>query len=54
MACDASPLRAVAAVQDALASGALPREQAAASARRILALKARWGLAPHAADPPAP
>jgi beta-glucosidase-like glycosyl hydrolase len=46
MACDGSPLRAVAAVRDALASGALPREQAAASARRILALKARWGLAP--------
>jgi beta-N-acetylhexosaminidase len=47
MACDGSPLRAVAAVRDALASGALPREQAAASARRILAVKARWGLAPH-------
>src|SRR4051812_10482248 len=46
MACDGSPLRAVAAVRDALASGALPRAQAAASARRILALKARWGLAP--------
>jgi beta-N-acetylhexosaminidase len=47
MACDGSPLRAVAAVRDALATGALPRAQAAASARRILALKARWGLAPH-------
>jgi beta-N-acetylhexosaminidase len=46
MACDGSPLRAVAAVRDALASGALPRAQAAASARRILALKARSGLAP--------
>jgi beta-N-acetylhexosaminidase len=45
MACDASPLRAVAAVRAALASGALPRAQAAESARRILALKARWGLA---------
>ena len=46
MACDGSPLRAVAAVRDALASGALPRAQAAESARRILALKARTGLAP--------
>jgi beta-N-acetylhexosaminidase len=46
MACDASPLRAVAAVRQALDSGSLPREQADASARRILALKARWGLAP--------
>jgi hypothetical protein len=46
MACDASPLRAVAAVRRALADGTLPRAQADASARRILALKARWGLAP--------
>ena len=46
MACDGSPLRAVAAVRTALASGALPRAQAAESARRVLALKARWGLAP--------
>jgi beta-N-acetylhexosaminidase len=46
MTCDARPLRAVAAVRRALDSGSLSREQADASARRILALKARWGLAP--------
>jgi beta-glucosidase-like glycosyl hydrolase len=46
MTCDARPLRAVAAVRKALNGGSLPREQADASARRILALKARWGLAP--------
>ena len=46
MACDARPLRAVAAVRRALGSGALPRARAVTSARRILALKARWGLAP--------
>lgn len=46
MACDARPLRAVAAVHRALGSGLLPREQAERSARRILALKARFGLAP--------
>jgi beta-N-acetylhexosaminidase len=46
MACDAHPLRAAAAVRRALANGTIPRHQADASARRILALKARWGLAP--------
>jgi beta-N-acetylhexosaminidase len=46
MACDAQPLRAAAAVRRALADGTIPRDQADASARRILALKARWGLAP--------
>lgn len=46
MTCDAGALRAVTAVRHALASGALPRARAEASARRILALKARWGLAP--------
>lgn len=46
MACDAEPLRAVAAVRRALDAGTLSRERAVASARRILALKARWGLAP--------
>ena len=46
MACDAQPLRAAAAVRQALADGTIPRDQADASARRILALKARWGLAP--------
>ncbi len=49
MVCDPHPLRAVAAVRSALASGALARDRAVASARRILALKARWGLAPRAA-----
>jgi beta-N-acetylhexosaminidase len=46
MACDSAPLRAVTAVRNALDSGALPRAQADRSARRILALKARAGLAP--------
>lgn len=46
MACDADPLRAVAAIRQALDDGTLPRAQAVGSARRILALKARWGLAP--------
>jgi beta-N-acetylhexosaminidase len=46
MTCDAQPLRAAAAVRRALADGTIPRGQADASARRILALKARWGLAP--------
>jgi beta-N-acetylhexosaminidase len=46
MACDSAPLRAVTAVRRALDSGALPRAQADRSARRILALKARAGLAP--------
>ncbi len=46
MTCDAAPLRAVAAVRRALATGALPRDRAEASARRILALKAGHGLAP--------
>ncbi len=54
MACDASPLTAAAAVRRALDSGGLDRDRADASARRILALKARWGLAPHAVDPPTP
>jgi len=48
MACDAQPLRAAAAVRQALADGTIPRDQANASARRILALKARWSLAPRA------
>ena len=46
MACDARPLRAVAAIRRALEDGTLPRAQAEDSVRRILALKARWGLAP--------
>ena len=46
MACDASPLRAATAVRRALDAGTLDRQRAEASARRILELKARWGLAP--------
>ena len=46
MACDASPLRAVTAVRRALDAGTFDRQRAEASARRILELKARWGLAP--------
>ncbi len=52
MACDASPLRAVTAVRRALDAGSLDRQQAEASARRILELKARWGLAPQAEATP--
>ena len=44
MACDARPLQAVAAIRRALEDGTLPRAQAEDSVRRILALKARWGL----------
>lgn len=46
MACDGAPLRAVDAIRAALDRGTIPRAQAIASVRRILALKARWGLAP--------
>lgn len=46
MPCDATPLRAMRAIRRAIADGTIPRSQAVASARRILALKARWGLAP--------
>lgn len=46
MPCDAAPLRAVHAIRRALDDGRLPREQALTSVRRILELKARWGLAP--------
>lgn len=46
MPCDAAPLRAVTAVRRAIRDGRLPRARAERSARRILALKARWGLAP--------
>jgi beta-N-acetylhexosaminidase len=42
MACDAAPLRAVAAIRQALDDGTIPRAQAVDSARRILALKARF------------
>lgn len=46
MPCDAAPLRAVAAIRQALDDGTLSRDRAVASARRILALKAGHGLAP--------
>ena len=46
MTCDARPLAAVAAVARALDEGRLSRAAAVRSAQRILALKARWGLAP--------
>ena len=44
MACDAHPLRAVDAIRAAIADGTLPRGRAVAAARRIVALKARWGM----------
>ncbi|MDQ1629550.1 MAG: beta-N-acetylhexosaminidase [Actinomycetota bacterium] len=46
LVCNRHPLRAVAAIRDSITSGRLPRPQAVASARRIVALKARYGLAP--------
>lgn len=46
MTCDTAPLRSVARIRRALDRGTLPRDQAVASARRVLSLKARWGLAP--------
>jgi beta-glucosidase-like glycosyl hydrolase len=48
MPCDAAPMRAAAAVRAALDDGRLPRRQAVRSARRVLDLKAAWGLAPAA------
>lgn len=45
MPCDARPMGTVNAVRDALRDGRLPRRQAVASARRIVELKAFWGLA---------
>lgn len=50
MPCDAAPLRAVHAIRRALDDGTLRRSRAVASARRVLALKARWGLAPSAPE----
>jgi len=44
--CSASPDKVIAAVQAAIRSGRLPREQAEASAERILRLKEKAGLAP--------
>jgi beta-N-acetylhexosaminidase len=44
--CGRHPIRAIGTVRDAIASGRLPRAQAVASARRIVALKSSYGLAP--------
>jgi beta-N-acetylhexosaminidase len=44
--CGRHPIRAIGTVRDAIASGRLPRAQAVASARRIVALKSSFGLAP--------
>jgi beta-N-acetylhexosaminidase len=46
MTCDAAPLEAVAAIRRAIDDGTVPRARAVASVRRILRLKALWGLAP--------
>jgi len=46
LVCSRHPNRAIAKIRDAIASGALPRDQAVASARRIVALKSSYGLAP--------
>lgn len=46
LVCGRHPLRAIATVRDAIRSGKLPRTQAVASARRIVALKSSYGLAP--------
>jgi beta-N-acetylhexosaminidase len=44
--CGRHPIRAIGTVREAIASGRLPRAQAVASARRIVALKSSYGLAP--------
>jgi beta-N-acetylhexosaminidase len=46
LVCGRHPIRAIATIRDAIASGRLPRAQAVASARRIVALKSSYGLAP--------
>jgi beta-N-acetylhexosaminidase len=46
LVCGRHPIRAIGTVRDAIASGKLPRAQAVASARRIVALKSSYGLAP--------
>jgi beta-N-acetylhexosaminidase len=46
LVCSRHPNRAIAKIRDAIASGALPRDQAVASSRRIVALKSSYGLAP--------
>jgi beta-N-acetylhexosaminidase len=46
LVCGNHPLRAISAIHHAIASGKLSRAQAIASARRIVALKSSYGLAP--------
>jgi beta-N-acetylhexosaminidase len=46
LVCGHHPIHAIGVIRDAIASGSLPRAQAEASARRIVALKAAYGLAP--------
>jgi beta-N-acetylhexosaminidase len=46
LVCSPHPLRTVATIRDAIAADVLPRAQAVASARRIVALKSAYGLAP--------
>ncbi len=49
LVCSAPPEKVIGAVTSAIRSGRLPRTQAEASARRVLRLKARSGLAPNGA-----
>lgn len=46
LVCNERPLRAVATIRDAIATGRLPRARAVESARRIVALKTAYGVAP--------
>jgi beta-N-acetylhexosaminidase len=46
LVCSHHPGRAIAKIRAAIDSGALPRDQAVASSRRIVALKSSYGLAP--------
>jgi beta-N-acetylhexosaminidase len=46
LVCSHHPSRAIAKIRAAIDSGALPRDQAVASSRRIVALKSSYGLAP--------
>ena len=46
LVCSAHPIKAVAKIRAAIDSGALPRDQAIASTRRIVALKSSYGLVP--------
>jgi len=46
LVCNAHPIKAIGKIRAAIDSGALPRDQAIASSRRIVALKSSYGLAP--------